>query len=268
MERHNGQRSLRASNRVAAARAGSAHADHGRPAPQPQPAAKPAAAQADFARVSAAPAAMPAASAHAGRADPNDGLTLPDIPPMVLQPPSLLAPRPAPLPSLLPSLRLPTVPLPGTTTASILPPLSTAPPPPLMPFQWPLQETPERVPPHIGRDWSGWRPSSDGMLSRVDWFGIGRAYSARGNYFGPRDAQSFLDEARRSAGVMQALGIPQRLRLGPLNLDLLNLGLGLQAGQLNARDNPNFMDRAQREWKWQNPNEIAIPPIPFFNRSF
>lgn len=265
MERHNGQRGLRVKNPVATARAASAHGDQVHPAAQ-APRARPSFAWADFAGVNASPAAAAAAaSPQAGRADPNDSLTLPDIPPVTLQPPSLLTPRPGPHLTLLPPLRLP--PMPSATTPPAVP-LLPAVPPTLLPSQLPAQAPPGLAPPQAGREWSGWRYTPEDPYSRVDWLGIARAYSARGSHPSLRDSESFAAEAQRSAALMRTLGIPQRLHLGPLNLDLLNLGLGLQAGQLNARENPNFMDRMQREWKWQNPNEFAIPPIPFFNRSF
>ncbi|MBX9403069.1 hypothetical protein K4L06_17305 [Lysobacter sp. BMK333-48F3] len=267
MERHNGQRELRVKNSVAMARAASAHGDHVHHTPQPLPRARPSFAQTDFAGVSASPvAAATTASPLAGRADPNDSLTLPDIPPVTLQPPSLLTPRPGPHLTLLPPLRLP--PMPSMTAPPAVPLFPTVPPPSLLPSQLPAQAPPGPMPPQVGREWSGWRYTPDDPYSRVDWLGIGRAYSARGRYPSLRDSDSFAAEAQRSAALMRTLGIPQRLHLGPLNLDLLNLGLGLQAGQLNARENPNFMDRMQQEWKWQNPGEFAIPPIPFFNRSF
>ncbi|WP_144436406.1 hypothetical protein [Lysobacter antibioticus] len=213
----------------------------------------------DFARISAyAPQAAP----QGGRADPDDTATIPQVPSFVLQPPSLLSPRPRfPRLSLVPPLRL-SPPLPTTT------PPPPAPAPSLMPLRWPLRAPLGLVPPLSGLDPNFWQPPSTDMNSRIDWLGIRRAYSARGSYFGSRDADSFVAEAQRSSELMRTIGMPERLRLGPLNLDLLNLGLRLQADQLNARENPNFMDRMQSEWKVHHPNDIRTPIFPFFSRDF
>ncbi|MGO1001005.1 hypothetical protein [Lysobacter sp. CA196] len=166
--------------------------------------------------------------------------------------------------SLVPPLRL--SPLPGATTSFL--PSSTTPALSPMPLRLPLQAPFGPVPPSSGLDPNFWQPPSTDMNSRIDWLGIRRAYSARGSYFGSRDATSFVAEAHRSAELMRTIGMPERLRLGPIDLDLLNLGLRMQADQLNARDNPNVMDRMDREWKSHYPDDRRTPNIPIFSRDF
>lgn len=263
MERHGLHPRLRRKNSVTAVRASAGlnlAATH--ESSQRLPHARPSAGV-DFARINAyAPQVAPQAAPQGERAEPDDTATIPQVPSFVLQPPSLLSPRPRfPRLSLVPPLRL-SPPLPAT---SLTPPV---PAPSLMPLRLPLQAQFGPMAPLSGLDPNFWRPPSTDMNSRIDWLGIRRAYSARGSYFGSRDADSFVAEAQRSSELMRTIGMPERLRLGPLNLDLLNLGLRLQADQLSARENPNVMDRMQSEWKVHHPNDIRTPIFPFFSRDF
>ncbi|QNH18830.1 hypothetical protein HEP74_04006 [Xanthomonas sp. SS] len=111
------------------------------------------------------------------------------------------------------------------------------------------------------------RPAADAAgTNSIDWLAMRKPFDIRGLTLTQRDGDTITEEAKRSAAMLDAMGMDKRFKFGPVTQEwLINLGLGMQLDQVNARDNPNAMDRMQLEWKNAYPDEKKTPILPVFN---
>lgn len=139
-------------------------------------------------------------------------------------------------------------------------PEAAPPPAPLLPYRLPNWRQPSLMPP------LNFTPTP---TPNIDWLSMRSSFSNRGMPFTTRDADSIGSEWMRSKALLETFGIDERFKFWFINQDwLLNTGIKYQLDTNNARDNPNAMDRAEREFKNAYPDAKGIPPIPFFTREF
>lgn len=131
-------------------------------------------------------------------------------------------------------------------------------PAPLLPYRQPSWRQPSLMP-----------PLNFGPTPNVDWLSMRSSFSDRGLPFTMRDGDSINSEWMRSKALLETLGIDERFKFWFINQDwILNKGIKFQLDTNNARDNPNAMDRAERDFKITYPDAKGIPPIPFFTKEF
>lgn len=101
---------------------------------------------------------------------------------------------------------------------------------------------------------------------QLDWLKMRSTFDSRGLSMNDRDGASILAEWQRGSRLLDTLGMDDRFKFWFIDKPwLLNLGISMQLDQINARDNPNAMDRADREWKNAYPDEFRTPMIPIFD---
>lgn len=101
---------------------------------------------------------------------------------------------------------------------------------------------------------------------QLDWLKMRSTFDSRGLSMNDRDGDSIRSEWQRGSRLLDTFGIDDKFKF--LFIDkpwLLNLGISMQLDQINARDNPNAMDRFDREWKNAYPDEFRTPMIPIFD---
>ena len=131
-------------------------------------------------------------------------------------------------------------------------------PAPLLPYRLPNWRQPSLMP-----------PLNFGQTPNVDWLNMRSSFGDRGMPFTMRDSDAINAEWMRSKALLENLGIDERFKFWFINQDwLLNKGIKFQLDTNNARDNPNPMDRGEREFKNAYPDAKGIPPIPFFTKEF
>lgn len=102
------------------------------------------------------------------------------------------------------------------------------------------------------------------QLDPIDWASMREPYWKRGLRFGPRDMDSIQAEWNRSGKMLDLFGIDDRFKLGFITKKwLLNMGISKQVEDTNARENPNAIDRMNREWKDAFPGAFQTPIIPY-----
>ena len=109
-------------------------------------------------------------------------------------------------------------------------------------------------------------PPSFGKPPPIDWLKMRSSFDVRGMSMGDRDSSAILSEWQRGSRLLDTFGIDDKFKF--LFIDkpwLLNLGISMQLDQVNARDNPNAMDRGEREFKNAYPDEKHTPTIPIFD---
>jgi len=100
----------------------------------------------------------------------------------------------------------------------------------------------------------------------IDWMKMRDPYTSRGLTLGDRDADSIGAEWQRQSRLLDTLGIDDRFKLWFITKDwILNKGLSYQLDAQNARDNPNFFDRSNLDWKNAHPGSWETPTIPIFD---
>ncbi|QWP78985.1 DUF4157 domain-containing protein [Lysobacter sp. K5869] len=101
---------------------------------------------------------------------------------------------------------------------------------------------------------------------QLDWLKMRRTFDSRGLSMNDRDGASILAEWQRGSRLLDTLGMDDKFKFWFIDKPwLLNLGISMQLDQINARDNPNAMDRFDREWKNAYPDEFRTPMIPIFD---
>ena len=106
---------------------------------------------------------------------------------------------------------------------------------------------------------------------KIDWLSMRKPYESRGVPFTPRDGDDITVEWQRSKALLETFGINDRFKFLFMDQDwLLNAGLGFQLDAINARDNSNAMDKANRDWDYakSGQGEWKIPNINFFTQKF
>ncbi|NOT87869.1 MAG: DUF4157 domain-containing protein [Lysobacter sp.] len=131
-------------------------------------------------------------------------------------------------------------------------------PPPLLPYRLPNWRQPSLMPP------LNFTPTPN-----IDWLSMRSSFGDRGMPFTMRDGDSINSEWMRSKALLENLGIDERFKFWFINQNwILNKGIKYQLDTNNARDNPNAMDRGEREFKNAYPDAKGIPPLPFFTQEF
>jgi len=101
---------------------------------------------------------------------------------------------------------------------------------------------------------------------QLDWLKMRQTFDSRGLSMNDRDGASILAEWQRGSRLLDTLGMDDKFKFWFIDKPwLLNLGISMQLDQINARDNPNAMDRFDREWKNAYPDEFRTPMIPIFD---
>jgi len=101
---------------------------------------------------------------------------------------------------------------------------------------------------------------------QLDWLKMRQTFDSRGLSMNDRDGASILSEWQRGSRLLDTFGMDDRFKFWFIDKPwLLNLGISMQLDQVNARDNPNAMDRFDREWKNAYPDEFRTPMIPIFD---
>ncbi|MBX3713136.1 MAG: DUF4157 domain-containing protein [Lysobacter sp.] len=144
------------------------------------------------------------------------------------------------------------VPPPATTPTTV--------PPPLLPYRRNFSLMPQLQPPLFPM-----LPSYD-PNAKIDWLSMRAPFESRGRPFTSADGDSIAAEWMRSKALLETLGIGESFKLGFITQDwLLNKGLSYQLDFMNARDNPNAMDRMNAEWKAAYPDAFTTPMVPIFS---
>lgn len=100
----------------------------------------------------------------------------------------------------------------------------------------------------------------------IDWFKMRSSFDFRGQRLGLREADDLTREWQRSAEMLKLFGIDERFKLGPITRDwILNKGLSLQLEDWQSRENPNALDRLNKEWKNAYPDAWQTPIVPIFD---
>lgn len=101
---------------------------------------------------------------------------------------------------------------------------------------------------------------------QLDWLKMRSTFDSRGLSMNDRDSASILSEWQRGSAMLDFFGMDDKFKFWFIDKPwLLNLGISMQLDQINARDNPNAMDRFDREWKNAYPDEFRTPMIPIFD---
>lgn len=133
-------------------------------------------------------------------------------------------------------------------------------PAPLLPYRLPSLRQPSLLPP------LNFTPTPN-----IDWLSMRSSFNDRGLPFSMHDGGGINSEWMRSKALLENFGIDERFKFWFITQDfILNKGIKYQLDTDNARNNPNAMDRAQREWDiaTYGSGEKRIPPIPFFTKEF
>ena len=103
-------------------------------------------------------------------------------------------------------------------------------------------------------------------LPPIDWLKMRQAYDLRGSSMSLRDAASLGKEWERSSRLLDTLGINDNFTLGFITKEwILNKGLSLQLDDRLSRENPNYFDRQNLDWKQSHPGSWQTPTIPIFD---
>ena len=103
-------------------------------------------------------------------------------------------------------------------------------------------------------------------LPPIDWLKMRQAYDLRGSSMSLRDADSLGKEWERSSRLLDTLGINDNFKLGFITKEwILNKGLSLQLDDRLSRENPNYFDRQNLDWKQSHPGSWQTPTIPIFD---
>ena len=101
---------------------------------------------------------------------------------------------------------------------------------------------------------------------QIDWLSLQRSYSARGSIMSPRDADAIMQTWDMNSQLLTNLGITDRFKFLFITKEwILNTGIQKQVEDTQARENPNALDKAQKEWKIAYPDAFETPIIPIFD---
>lgn len=144
-----------------------------------------------------------------------------------------------------------------------VPPAAATPttvPPPLLPYRRNFSLMPQLQPPMF----PGMSPYDPN--AKIDWLSMRAPFETRGRPFTSADGDSITAEWMRSKALLETFGIGESFKLGFITQDwLLNKGLSYQLDFMNARDNPNAIDRMNAEWKAAYPDAFTTPMVPIFS---
>ena len=102
--------------------------------------------------------------------------------------------------------------------------------------------------------------------SPIDWLKMRQSFDFRGQSLSLRDGDDISKEWQRSSRLLDTFGIDDRFKLGFITKDwILNKGISLQLEDWQSRENPNALDRSNRDWKNAYPDAWQTPIVPIFD---
>lgn len=103
-------------------------------------------------------------------------------------------------------------------------------------------------------------------LPPIDWLKMQQSFGSRGQKLTLRDSDDMMKEWARGSAMLDFLGIDDRFKFWFITKDwILNKGLSMQLEDWQSRENPNAMDRLNRDWKNANPGGWETPSVPVFD---
>jgi hypothetical protein len=101
---------------------------------------------------------------------------------------------------------------------------------------------------------------------KVDWLSLQKSYSSRGSIMSERDAEGIMQTWEMNSQLLTNLGIDDKFKFLFITKDwILNTGIQKQVEDTQARENPNALDKAQKEWKTAYPDAFETPIVPIFD---
>jgi outer membrane protein OmpA-like peptidoglycan-associated protein len=100
----------------------------------------------------------------------------------------------------------------------------------------------------------------------IDWLTLRGIYNSHGVPMSERDARGIAEEWERSSRLLDQFGITDRFKFLFFTKEwILNKGISSQVQDQQARENPNTIDQANKEWKQAHPEAVETPIITIFD---
>lgn len=136
----------------------------------------------------------------------------------------------------------------STLSGSLLPPGAPGPLP-----------LPQYTPPFL-------TPPAAAADPQIDWLSLQRLYLSRGSLMTERDAEAIMKTWDMNSQMLTTLGITDRFKFLFITKEwILQKGLETQVEDLQIRENPNALDKANTEFKRAYPGGWQTPIVPIFS---
>jgi hypothetical protein len=106
-------------------------------------------------------------------------------------------------------------------------------------------------------------------LTPPTWLTLQRSFLNRGLRLDDRDANSIMQTWDMNSRLLDTLGITDQFKLGPITKKwILEKGITKQVEDMQARENPNAMDRSNLEFEKAYPGGFKTPIINLLDLEF
>ena len=101
---------------------------------------------------------------------------------------------------------------------------------------------------------------------KIDWLPLHMSYELRGGMMSDRDAEAIMKTYDLNSEMLNTFGITDRFKFLFITKEwILNKGLQKQVEDLNIRENPSALDKANDEFKRAYPGGWETPIVPIFS---
>jgi len=110
------------------------------------------------------------------------------------------------------------------------------------------------------------QPPAASTQPGIDWLSLQRISMSRGSLLTDRDAEGIMKTWDMNAQFLTTFGITDRFKFLFITKDWINQkGLETQLEDLQIRENPNALDKANQEFKRAYPGGWQTPIVPIFS---